>query len=227
MTGVAVSLPRAGRNACAPGQDLTRAAFLATLLVLGAIALVAGFLLFVQRIDAARPLLGQAQGVVALTGGADRIAQALDVLASGRAERLLITGVNQSTTRGEIARLTPQFKRLFACCIDLGYAAQNTIGNAVETRDWARAHHMRSLIVVTADYHMPRALVEIGSALPEARLTPCPVRTERDAPLWTDQPMLRLFAFEYVKYLAALVRTRLMPQETRKETKSDVREAPA
>ena len=152
-----------------------------------------------------------AQGVVALTGGADRISDAVDLVASGNAGVLLITGVNQATSGTQIARRTPRFRPLAACCIELGYEALNTAGNARETRRWAQAHGIdRSLIVVTSSYHMPRALLELGHALPGVKLLPRPVVGEHGrGAVFANAPMLRLAAIEYVKYVAALVRTSL------------------
>jgi len=183
-----------------------------TVLFLACLALCVGFFLFAAAIDRAEPLPPRkAQGMVALTGGAERIADAIDLLAAGRADRLLITGVNQATTGAAIARLTPQFRPLFSCCIDLGYEALDTVGNAAETRQWVRMHGMRSVIIVTSNYHMPRALVEIGKALPGVELVPYPVVSDRQraGPLWADATMLRIVALEYLKYVAALARTRL------------------
>lgn len=150
-----------------------------------------------------------AEGIVALTGGSDRISDAVDLVASGHASRLLITGVNQATSGEEIARLTPHFGALLDCCIDLGYDALNTIGNAAETRRWARSRGIsHSLIIVTSNYHMPRALLEIGHALPGVTLVPHPVVSERlRAGLLSDPQVARLVALEYLKYVAALART--------------------
>lgn len=175
-------------------------------------ALVAGFFVFVASIERSEPVLQRhAEGVVALTGGADRISDALDLLATGQAERLLITGVNQAISGSDIAHRTPRLRPLFACCIDLGYRALNTVGNAAETRHWARQHGIRSLIVVTSNYHMPRAMVEIGRALPGIELVPYPVVTERQkaGTWWADPGLLRVLATEYVKYLAAFARAEL------------------
>jgi uncharacterized SAM-binding protein YcdF (DUF218 family) len=152
-----------------------------------------------------------ADGIVALTGGAERISEAVELLASGAAARLLVTGVNQSTTSHEIARLTPKFAELFSCCIDLGYAALNTAGNALETQRWARANDIKSLIVVTSAFHMPRALAEIGNALPGVRLLPYPVISDRQAGWWRNLSMVRLILFEYAKYIVALARMSLLP----------------
>ncbi len=88
----------------------------------------------------------------------------------------------------------------------------DTAGNARETREWAQSRNItRSLIVVTSNYHMPRALVELSAALPDMALYPFPVVSEHvDVADWaTDFGVARLIGSEYVKYLGALLRTRL------------------
>jgi uncharacterized SAM-binding protein YcdF (DUF218 family) len=196
------------------GRRMVLTCFALTLLGLGA-----GFILFARHIEYQEPAaLPPADGVVALTGGSERIVDAVELLAKGRARRLLITGVNQQTSRHEIARLMPNFQQLFDCCIDLGRAAQNTAGNADETRRWVEANSIRSsLIVVTSNYHMPRALVELRSVLPQLELIPYPVVSDRlrNSDWRSDTQVARLLAMEYVKFLAAVVRTKIMPASTR------------
>lgn len=156
----------------------------------------------------------RADGVVALTGGPDRIAGATALLAGGRAARMLISGVYEKTTRAELAREHPRFGALVECCVDIGYAAENTHGNAVETAHWSRMHGLRSLIIVTADFHMPRALAELREAMPEAQLEPHPIRTPRlqARGWWRDAEAVRLVAFEYAKYLRTLARIAVLPR---------------
>ena len=90
-----------------------------------------GFVLFVSTIPREEEEFHRsADGIVALTGGASRIADAVELLVAGRGQRLLISGVNPSTTPGELIRLTPELEKLFACCVDLGHQALNTTGNA-------------------------------------------------------------------------------------------------
>ena len=113
-----------------------------------------------------------ADGIVVLTGGAFRISDALELLAAGRGQRLLITGVNPATRSREISRLVPEHQRWFACCVDLDHSAINTIGNAIETRRWAKARGFKSLIVVTSNFHMPRAMAELAHQLPDVTLVP-------------------------------------------------------
>lgn len=182
------------------------------LLIAGGIAFAIGFLHFVESVsrfqqpDAAEP----ADAIVALTGGADRITDAMALLSEGRARRLLISGVNPSTSREALASLTPAPGFLFNCCVDLGHSALNTVGNAKETRDWVRGNGFRTLIVVTSSYHLPRSLNEIARELPEARLIPYAVVTDRMRvdDWWQDPGMARLLLAEFTKYLMSIARVR-------------------
>jgi uncharacterized SAM-binding protein YcdF (DUF218 family) len=149
----------------------------------------------------------EADAIVALTGGASRIADAIELLASGRGKRLLISGANRSTTPHEISRLNPEFERWARCCVDFDRSL-NTFGNAVEIRRWVEQRGFRSLIVVTSNYHMPRALAEIGHQLPGVALVPFPVVTERQRaePWWASGTTARLMISEYVKLIFAHIR---------------------
>ena len=174
-----------------------------------AVALVAAdFLWFVHQmpVSEAAPA-GNADGIVALTGGPFRINDALDLLASGHGKRLLISGVNPTTRRGEIARLMPEHERWFTCCVDIDHSA-TTIGNAVETRQWVKARGFQSLIVVTANFHIPRALVELGHELPDVTLVPYGVVSEkvRVVAWWENPETARLLFLEYLKYIVARIR---------------------
>jgi uncharacterized SAM-binding protein YcdF (DUF218 family) len=175
-------------------------------------ALIAGFIGFVSSLERSETnLFAQAEGVVALTGGSDRVLEAAELLARGQARRLLITGVNRATHEADLAKILPVSKDLFACCVDLGYQALDTAGNARETRAWALAHGVKGpLIVVTSNYHMPRAMVELSAALPGIALYPFPVVSEHvNVGEWTaDSRVLHLVAREYLKYLRAIVRTK-------------------
>ncbi|MEO1199500.1 MAG: YdcF family protein [Pseudomonadota bacterium] len=152
-----------------------------------------------------------ADGIVVLTGGPSRIADAVRLLEQGRGDRLLISGVYPSTTSTEIAATLEANEALFDCCIDLDYRAQNTFGNAREARDWAKRNGYRSLIVVTNDYHMPRTLVELGKTLPDVELRPFPVDSGLAEPSrWFSDPgAMRVLSGEFVKYTLSLVNLRL------------------
>ncbi|MDX7953330.1 YdcF family protein [Lichenihabitans sp. Uapishka_5] len=185
----------------------------ATLALLGC-GLLVGFLDFAAGLQGveARPNR-HADALVVLTGGTDRVSDAIDLLADGQAERLLITGVNPATTPESLARRLPRVRDLVACCVTLGYEALDTAGNAAETAAWVRANRIRSLIVVTSNYHMPRALAEIGHQLRDVDLRPYPVVTEtaKLRPWWTSPHRSRLIATEYLKYVVVLARQALLP----------------
>ena len=182
----------------------------ALLVVLGlAVALfVADFFVFVHQMPVTEVApVRNADGIVALTGGPLRINDALDLLAAGRGKRLLISGVNPATRRGEISRLMPEHERWFTCCVDIDYSA-NTIGNAVETRRWVKARGFQSLIVVTANFHIPRAMFELGHELPDVTLVPFGVVSDkvRVEAWWENPETARLLFLEYLKYIVARVR---------------------
>ena len=163
---------------------------------------LAGFTAF--EIDARRfvPDPAPADGIVVLTGGAGRIEAGLHLLAAGKAPRLLISGVGNGIDLSEMLRRSDIDPALLEVhIVTLGHAATNTVGNAAETAAWARQYDLHSIIVVTAGYHMARALAELARVVPGLELRPMPVRPPalrtRD-----DLGTLRLLAIEYDKLLA-------------------------
>jgi uncharacterized SAM-binding protein YcdF (DUF218 family) len=203
--------PRRGFFACWTRRIVLSAVVLSA----GAAMLVAaGFWWFVWSVPTDEVALDRnADGIVVLTGGSSRIADAIELLSAGRGRRLLITGVHRATTTREIARLLPAYRWMMTCCVDLDHSAANTVGNAVETRRWATSRGVRSLIVVTSNYHMPRAMAELARQLPDVALIPFPVITEnvRADRWWQSAPTAKLLLSEYIKYIVAQVRMRLEP----------------
>lgn len=182
--------------------------------IVGGLLLAGGFFWFASQISGEEVTLERkADGIVALTGAASRIPDAIELLAAERGKRLLITGVHRATSAKEIARLMPLYSKYFTCCIDLDRSALNTFGNALETRRWTREHSFNSLIVVTSNWHMPRAIAEIAHQLPDVTLIAYPVISEKvkTEPWWSNIGTARFLVAEYLKYLFALTRMRLDP----------------
>ena len=120
----------------------------------------------------------RADGIAVLTGGADRVETGLRLLLADGAARLIVSGAHRDATLADLARgagLPPDAAERIAGRVTLGHAAASTRGNAAEIAAWAREEGVRSIRVVTAGYHMPRALLELRRALPEAELLPHPV----------------------------------------------------
>jgi uncharacterized SAM-binding protein YcdF (DUF218 family) len=153
----------------------------------------------------------QADGIVVLTGGASRVSDAMELLAAGYGKRLLISGVHPASTASDISRSVQESQALFRCCVDLDRSAVSTRGNASETRRWVHERGFKSLIVVTSNYHMPRAIVEMSHAMPDIALIPHAVVAERwrEEPWWESGVTFRLVVSEYVKYVAAGLRVHL------------------
>lgn len=170
-----------------------------------------GLFAFADRVRSYTPAAdpARADAIVALTGpSAERVNAAIRLLEQDKGKRVLISGVNREVRRQELRALTPGSNKLFNCCVDLGFEAEDTIGNAQEIAAWADAKGYDSLIVVTSDYHMARALTEIRAASPDLELTPYAVETPSldNSRWWRAAVTARRMTLEYMKYLAALGR---------------------
>jgi uncharacterized SAM-binding protein YcdF (DUF218 family) len=179
--------------------------FLLLLLVM----LVIGFVVFANSIEREQKAPQQkADGIAVLTGGVARIDRAMKLLAQGQAKRVLITGVNRTVTTDELKDLASQGDQYFACCVDIDKEARNTIDNATETSEWAALHKYYTVIVVTSNYHMPRALAELARVMPGVTLIPYTVvdNNVHLEPWWAYPGTTKLLLSEYLKYLPALGR---------------------
>lgn len=181
-------------------------------LALGFVGAGLGFIAFLSQLRGSeeRPARN-ADGIVVFTGGSSRVADAMELLAAGYGKRLLISGVHPTNDVNDISRTLPDNHKFLKCCVDLDRSAINTRSNAAETRRWARERGFRSLIVVTSNYHMPRAILELSHAMPDVALISFAVVGDkwREEPWWTSGATLRLLLSEYVKYVAAELRVRL------------------
>jgi uncharacterized SAM-binding protein YcdF (DUF218 family) len=173
-----------------------------------------GLLAFAHRVQQQTPAPPPTpgQGIVALTGANsnERISTAVGLLQEGYGRRVLISGVDRKASREDIRNVSRAVRRLYDCCVDLGFTAVDTVGNARETAGWAQTMRYDRLIVVTSDYHMPRAMLELNAVLrgsgvgAETYAVPTPSLKARD--WWRDPGAARLMTVEYCKYLAILGR---------------------
>lgn len=173
------------------------------------VLLIIGFIVFANGIESERRTpVRSADGIAVLTGGSARIDEAMKLLAEGKAKRMLITGVNRTTTTEELKQLASQGDEYFTCCVDIDKEARNTIDNATETSQWVALHRYGSIIVVTSNYHMPRALAELARVMPGVMLIPYPVvdNNVHLDPWWSYPGTTKLLLSEYLKYLPALGR---------------------
>lgn len=171
------------------------------------VAFVTGFVLFVHEARSlARDERTRADAIVALTGGEGRVVTAVQLLRDGRGGRLLISGVNPGSPPEDIARAAGAPAELFNCCIDTGDEAVDTRGNAREAAAWAARNEYATLIIVTNDFHMPRALLELQAAMPDTRLIAYAAPTP---PPWSSPGEARRWLQEYAKFAAVFTRERV------------------
>ncbi|WP_119678916.1 YdcF family protein [Indioceanicola profundi] len=180
---------------------------------------LAGLAAFASRLDRApaAPEGRRTQAIVVLTGGSERLAVGFDLLAADKADKLFISGVYRGVDVRELLRMGRQVPAELECCIVLGHDAADTEGNALETARWMRTEGFTSLRLVTANYHMPRSLVEFRRALPEAEIVAHPVAPPNvRLDHWYFWPgTAELIVSEYTKFLLASLRAILLgPRES-------------
>lgn len=137
------------------------------------------------------------------TGLQGRIDRGLELLRRDSARQLLVTGVDNDVKPGEFAAEYKVEQELMECCITLGFAALDTRGNAAETAEWVAERKVRSLRLVTTDWHMRRAALELAAELPDD------VALVEDAV--PSEPSLWILFLEYHKLIARYV-ARMLPQ---------------
>ncbi|MTH96458.1 YdcF family protein [Roseibium sp. RKSG952] len=182
-------------------------------IVLGLLLIAGKFFAFANKVAHLQiPKDPRADAIVVLTGGTERVQQAIHLLGEGHAGRLLISGVHPGTTPKQIAYMTKTDMPLLSCCVDLDRVALNTEGNALETARWMAGNGFSSLILVTSAYHLPRAQTELASVMPGIRMIPYPVySSELDLKAWYRSPATtRLLIREYSKYTLAGLRVALV-----------------
>lgn len=207
------------KDATAPRRviALKAAAFLSGAVLGLALAWAVGFLWFVATLpDRVADSTTRTDAVVVLTGGSERLDTGMELVEAGLAARVFVSGVHKGVDVGEILRLVKGRHDNLAGALVLGHAADDTVGNAVETAAWMEDEKIASIRLVTGAYHMPRALVEFRRALPpHAVVLPHPVFPDavKSSEWWRWPGTAALLATEYSKYLAAVTRHWFLPRK--------------
>lgn len=173
-------------------------------LALGAGLWLMGLVLFTKMIPSMpQGTISSTDGIVVFTGGGKRLQEALDLFEQNKGKYLLISGVNPESEKSSLLSQFPSQER-----ITLGYEALDTTGNAEETASWVRRHQIKSLRLITSNYHMPRSLLELRHLVPTVEISPHPVVGEAflHPKWWLEPSTLHLVLQEYNKFLFALIR---------------------
>ncbi len=173
-----------------------------------ALAWFGGLIWFAERVARLAPQPGTTDAIVVLTGGSERVAEGVALLAAGSARLLFVSGVPDGVTSEALLNGAGAGAIALLPKIVLGHAAQDTAGNAAETAAWVQRQGIASLRLVTANYHMPRSLIEFRRAMPGVAILPHPVFPDRfkDREWWRWPGTFTLMVREYDKYLLAVLR---------------------
>ena len=170
---------------------------------------IAGLFWFVAKVPYAGPVAsGRTDAIVVLTGGSERLDTGLRLLAEGAAGKVFVSGVARGVDMATLLRVARRRPEELACCVAIGYQADNTAGNARETAAWMRKQGYTTLRLVTAGYHMPRSLLEFRRAMTKMVIVSHPVFPPqfKRSQWWLWPGTASLLISEYSKYLLALLR---------------------
>lgn len=142
--------------------------------------------------------------IIVLTGGDKRVNTGLDLLEDGKADYLLISGVNPQVKTEELIALWNGDHEKVMPRITLGYNADSTAANAVESQEWIKKNNIHSIRLVTANYHMTRSMLMFRQAMPDLIIIKHPVIPPDFTP-WKEQFWPLTFS-EYNKVLATWLR---------------------
>ena len=186
-----------------PGGGPSALGWFARGLALAALIWIGGFVVFIFSLPGAAAEGTTTEGVVVLTGGPGRLDRGAQVLKAGLAQRLLVSGVHPSVKPKELAKAAGIPDKLASCKVDMGFQADSTRTNAVEVADWVARNKFKSIRLVTASYHMPRARAELEARLPtDVQVVTDGVRA--GLPLWS-------MLVEYAKFQASWLILRVRP----------------
>ncbi len=167
-----------------------------------------GFIAFQYRINHYQTdESAQTDAIVVLTGGRNRISESAKLLNNGLARRLFISGVEKNSTQKAIERSNGIHFAQGAEVV-IGHKATNTIENAIESNEWIRKNAIKSIRLVTSNYHMPRSIVEFECRNPGLKIVAHPVYSDFVKKKWWKKPAsFLLIAEEYNKFLYVYIRS--------------------
>ena len=170
----------------------------------------AGLIYFYSSIPSSPNLSKEkTDAIIVLTGGSERISEGVRLLREGYGDKLLISGVNKETKLKDLfptqGLKADDIFMVLSGKVHLGKEAVNTVGNALETAEWVKNQNIKSIRLVTSNYHMPRSMVEFKKTMPGIIIIPSPVFTNKfnKTDWFSDKNSRDLIILEYSKFLVA------------------------
>ena len=156
--------------------------------------------------------------IVILTGGSNRIKDGLKIInkfdsANNFYFKILVSGTGKGFTKSSLRKiLNSSFDlKLLDCCLELESVSKNTFSNATETFKWATKNNIKQFILITSNYHMPRALLEFRHKMPNIKIYTHPITPKKhNINKWlSSTETFSLILMEFSKFLIASFRIKL------------------
>ena len=147
------------------------------------VGLVAFIILVKSNFSQEKIFFQDTKYVVVATGGSNRILKGINLIEDNIERKMLITGVGKGISKIDIAKAINANKKqsnILNCCVDLDLTAINTQGNAMEASEWLKKNDSKNSFLVTANYHMPRLILEFKRVNPKINLNIIPVKPDLD-----------------------------------------------
>ena len=157
--------------------------------------------------------------IVILTGGSNRIKDGLKIINNvdifTKANlKILISGTGKGFTKKSLKEmLTLNINlKLLECCIELESISKDTYSNASETYKWVKMNNINKFILITSNYHMPRAILEFKNKMPNLEIFIYPITPKNhNITNWLNSSeTFSLIFIEYSKLLIASLRIKIL-----------------
>ncbi len=157
----------------------------------------------------------ESPNIVILTGGTNRIKDGLKIIkdfrkSKKRSYKILVSGTGIGFTKNSLKnQLGSNFDpKLIQCCIDLDNVSKNTITNASETFKWTQKNDIKEFILITSNYHLPRAYLEFKNIMPNLNIHTYAITPKKhEIENWLNSYQTFGLVFtEYCKYIVASLR---------------------
>jgi len=160
---------------------------ISNIIIIFLISWVLGFFIYLNNIDKNwneiqsnhSDLEVKTDAIIVLTGGSERIRNALHLMKKDYASKLFISGVNKKVKLPELFVIHGVEKKDFfklLTKIELGFSASNTIENAIEVKEWlGKNSNVKTIRLITSNYHIDRAKNEIKNLSPDIKIITHPV----------------------------------------------------
>ena len=181
------------------------------LIIFSLIVLVIDYSFFYKKIFNYKNNLNYNHNFIVLTGGDNRVKKSLKIFfqTKNKDKNLFISGVGKGFNKKTLKKLTQKnlyYNKIIDCCIQIEGISKNTFSNAVESLKWVKSKKINSFVLLTNNYHMPRAMLEFKSIFNNIKITPYVFIDENK--IWWKKKIN--YISEYFKYKLTLFRIKLL-----------------